>query len=159
MTNKTLLSMLKKRVEGAGKRWVEQLTIMIWAYRNTPKHSITLSPFHMAYGSEAVLPTKYMLPISWTRSVDNGLNEQLLSNEKALLDVKRSYDKQRISRLGDWVLKRAIKCSEQGKIDTNWNGSYVIDVIASKSAYFLHTIEGKHLSLPWNVVHHKFFRR
>lgn len=57
----------------------------------------------------------------------------------------------------DWVLKWVVRSLEHVKLDTNWNGPYVVDVIPSKSAYFLHTMEGEHLALPWNTIHLKFF--
>ena len=119
-----------------------------------------------------------MVPTSRTKSVDDGLNDGLLCNDKALLDetrlqamehlrkyqqeMKQRYDKkvqQRVFHPGDWVLRRAVRTSEQGKLDSNWVGPYVIDSLASKGAYFLKTLEGEKLALPWNAVHLKFFHR
>lgn len=61
-TNKTLLGILKKRLEGTGKRCAEHLPVVSWAYRTTPKYSTGLSFFYVAYEVEVVLPTKYILP-------------------------------------------------------------------------------------------------
>lgn len=110
---------------------MEQLPAVLWAYRTTPKHSIVLSPFYLAYGSKVVLPTKYMMPTSRTKCVDDGLNNLLFLSDKALLeetklqemkhmrkyqlDMKRRYDKRVKKRTfcpGDWVLKRVI-CSSK----------------------------------------------
>ena len=70
-TNKTLLGTLKKRLHQAKRQWVDELPAVLWAYRTTPKHSTGLSPFHLAFGTEAVLPTEVMLPNSRTIAVEN----------------------------------------------------------------------------------------
>lgn len=177
-TNKTLLDILKKRLVSTGKKWTDQLPPVLWAYRTTPKHSTGLSPFHLAFGAEAVLPTEIMLPTSRTASVEQGLNDQLLSNDRALLDetrlqaiehilkyqeaIKKRYDKkvkQRSFQQGDWVLRRAVRMSEQTKLDSNWKGPYIIDEVAPKGAYFLRTVDGERLALPWNAIHLKMFYR
>ena len=177
-TNKTLLAILKKRLEDTGRKWVEQLPPVLWAYRTTAKHSTGLSPFHLAFGTEAVLPTEIMLPTTRTQAVEQGFNEQLLSNDKALIREKRMqaiehilkyqemmkqrYDKKvkkRSFQQGDWVLRRATQPSEQRKFSTNWKGPYIIDRVATKGAYFLQTIDGERLALPWNATHLKIFYR
>lgn len=62
---------------------------MLWAYITKPKHSTSLSPFHLAYGPEEVMPTKYIMPISKTKCIEDGINEKLLSYDKAFLDETR----------------------------------------------------------------------
>ena len=136
--NKTLLVILKKRLETTGKKWVDQLPPVLWVYRTTPKHSTGLSPFYLAFGAEVVLPTEIMLPTSRTSAVEQGLNEQLLSNDKALLGetrlqaiehilkyqeaMKKRYDKKvkkRSFQQGDWVLRRAVHMSGLCKLNSN----------------------------------------
>ena len=48
-----IFDMLKKF---AG-RWVEELPAVLWSLRTTPNRSTGLTPFFLAYGSEAVLPS------------------------------------------------------------------------------------------------------
>ncbi|WVZ51269.1 hypothetical protein U9M48_002426 [Paspalum notatum var. saurae] len=38
-------------------RWTEELPSILWSLRTTPSHSTGFTPFFLAYGSEAVLPT------------------------------------------------------------------------------------------------------
>ena len=40
VTNKAIVSGLKKRLEGAKGGWIEELPNVLWAYRTTPKKSI-----------------------------------------------------------------------------------------------------------------------
>lgn len=62
----------------------------MWAYRPTPKHSTSLSPFHLAFGSEAVLPTEIMMPTSRIKAaVQSDHKDQILQNDQNLLDKTR----------------------------------------------------------------------
>lgn len=59
---------------------------MLWVYHATTKHSSRLSQFHVAYGSETIWPTKFMVPASRTKNMDDEVNNCFLSHDKALLD-------------------------------------------------------------------------
>ncbi|RVW87620.1 Transposon Tf2-11 polyprotein [Vitis vinifera] len=61
-TNKTLVTALKKRLEQAKGKWVEELPGVLWAYRTTPRRPTGNTPFALAYGMDAVIPTKIGLP-------------------------------------------------------------------------------------------------
>jgi len=39
------------------KRWVEELSSVLWSLRTTPSRATKYTPFFMVYGSEAVLLT------------------------------------------------------------------------------------------------------
>ncbi|RVX09050.1 hypothetical protein CK203_013858 [Vitis vinifera] len=57
-TNKTLITALKKRLEQAKGKWVEELPGVLWAYRTTPGRPTGNTPFALAYGMDAVIPTE-----------------------------------------------------------------------------------------------------
>nr|CAN73619.1 hypothetical protein VITISV_012052 [Vitis vinifera] len=61
-TNKTLITALKKRLEQAKGKWVEELPGVLWAYRTTPGRPTGNTPFSLAYGMDAVIPTEIGLP-------------------------------------------------------------------------------------------------
>ena len=61
-SNKTLLTALKKRLDSAKGKWVEELPEMLWAYRTTARKPTCVSPFALTYGMEAVIPTEIGLP-------------------------------------------------------------------------------------------------
>ncbi|RVW92740.1 Pro-Pol polyprotein [Vitis vinifera] len=61
-TNKTLITALKKRLEQAKGKWVEKLPGVLWAYRTTPGWPTGNTPFALAYGMDAVIPTEIGLP-------------------------------------------------------------------------------------------------
>ena len=61
-TNKTLITVLKKRLEQAKGKWVEELPGVLWAYRTTPGRPTGNTPFALAYGMDAIIPTEIGLP-------------------------------------------------------------------------------------------------
>jgi transposase InsO family protein len=50
-SNKTVLDGIKKRLEDAKGRWVEELPNVLWTFRTTPRRSTGETPFSLAYGS------------------------------------------------------------------------------------------------------------
>ena len=54
-TNKTLITALKKRLEQAKGKWVEELPGVLWAYRTTPGRPTGNTPFALTYGMDAVI--------------------------------------------------------------------------------------------------------
>jgi len=59
--NGMILQGLKSRIYNQlkkfGKKWVEELSSVLWSLRTTPSRATKYTPFFMVYGSEAVLPT------------------------------------------------------------------------------------------------------
>ena len=64
--NKTLLITLKKRLDLAKGKWVDELSGVLWAYITTARKPTGISPFAMTYGMEAIIPTKIGMPTIWT---------------------------------------------------------------------------------------------
>jgi len=44
------------RLKKFGKKWVEELSSVLWSLRTTSSRATKYTPFFMVYGSEAVLP-------------------------------------------------------------------------------------------------------
>ena len=55
ITNKAIMNGLKKRLDGAKRKWVEDPLNVLWAYRTTPRRSTGETPFSLTYGAEAVI--------------------------------------------------------------------------------------------------------
>jgi len=60
--NKVIVSGLKKRLDDAKGKWVEELPHILWTYGTTPCRSIGETPFSMIYGFEAVIPLEIGFP-------------------------------------------------------------------------------------------------
>ena len=65
-TNKTLLTALKKRLEGTKEKWVDNLPGVLWAYWKTFRRPTGATLFAFAYGMDAVIPTEIGLPTTRT---------------------------------------------------------------------------------------------
>ncbi|XP_075666061.1 uncharacterized protein LOC142635889 [Castanea sativa] len=61
-TNKVILAGLKKRLDDAKGRWVEELPYVLWTYRTTLCRSTGETPFSMTYGIEAIIPLELGFP-------------------------------------------------------------------------------------------------
>ena len=87
--NKVIVNGLKKRLDGANVRWVEELPHVLWTYRTTPRRSTRETPFSMTYGSEAVIPleTGFLKLRTSLFTPDN--NDQLLERILDLVDEQR----------------------------------------------------------------------
>ena len=54
--NKVIISGLKKRLDDAKGKWVEELPHVLWTYRTTPRRSTGETPFSMTYGAGNWVP-------------------------------------------------------------------------------------------------------
>ena len=58
VVNRSLLKIIKTRLEGAKGVWPDELPGVLWAYRTTVRTPTGETPFKLAYGSETVIPTE-----------------------------------------------------------------------------------------------------
>lgn len=81
------------------------------------KHSTRLSPFYLAFASEAILATKVIVLATCTKCVKYELKDKALQNEKALInDIRlgviehiKKYEEDIVSRYGETMKKRVFK--------------------------------------------------
>lgn len=55
VSNRTILTALKKRLESSKTKWVDEVPAILWAYRMTPHSATKETPFSLAYGSKVVV--------------------------------------------------------------------------------------------------------
>ena len=72
-SNKTLLTALKKRLDSAKGKWVDELPGVLWAYKTTARKSTGISPFAITYGMEAIILIEIGMPTIWTTSPNRGM--------------------------------------------------------------------------------------
>ena len=73
-----MLKIIKTRLEGAKGIWPKELPSVLWAYRMTARTPIGETPFQLAYGSEAVSPTKIGLTSYRVGNHDEGKNDEAM---------------------------------------------------------------------------------
>ena len=80
---------LKKRLDDAKGKWVEELPLVFWTYRTTPRRSIEETPFSMTYGADTVIPLETGFPILRTSSFTLSSNDGLLEKSFDLIEKRR----------------------------------------------------------------------
>ncbi|XP_026459068.1 uncharacterized protein LOC113359691 [Papaver somniferum] len=148
------------RIEGKVDRGVP-CSLMVLP--DDPKRSTGFSPFTLAYGTEAVIPTEVHLKTTKTRVVESGNNETVLDSDKELLEeqrettlqqlvryqqaIKLSYDrkvKERAFKPGEYVLKKTRAATMEpncGNLGANWEGPYIVDRPVSRGSYYLRNLD------------------
>ena len=58
MTNRTLLKIIKTKLDDTKDTWPEELPNVLWAYRTTARTPTGETPFRLTYGTEAVIPVE-----------------------------------------------------------------------------------------------------
>ena len=89
MTNKILLNSLKKRSKRAKDKWVNELSIILWAYKTTSRRPTRVTPFALAFGMEVVIPTEIGMPTVRTTMQESRSKGQDLERHLDWVDEER----------------------------------------------------------------------
>ena len=170
MANRSLLKIIKTRLEGAKEVWPDELPGVLWAYKMTVRTPTGETPFKLAYGSEAVIPAEVHMVNHRVMTYQDKDNEEQLRLNLDLIDevrtdaehktaryknlMARQYDamvKSRRFNIGDLVLKNvslAIKNPAHGILGLNWEGLYRIINCKRQGSYYLEALDGRKLEHP-----------
>uniref|UniRef100_A0A2N9HFN3 RNase H type-1 domain-containing protein n=1 Tax=Fagus sylvatica TaxID=28930 RepID=A0A2N9HFN3_FAGSY len=86
ITNRTLLKMIKTRLEGAKGLWVEELPSILWVYTTTARTPTKETLFKLTFGTEAIIPVEIGMTGFRTAHYCEGKNEDLLRLNLNLID-------------------------------------------------------------------------
>ena len=137
---------------------------VLWAYRTTARTPIGETPFQLAYGIKAVIPTEVGLTSYRVDNHDERRNDKVMHLQLDLVDKVRVTTKQRLAqyqdlmakhynsrvrhkdfKLEDLVLRKVMsetRDPSQGKLSPNWEGPYRITSWQRKVTYHLETLDG-----------------
>ncbi|GKV53644.1 hypothetical protein SLEP1_g60161, partial [Rubroshorea leprosula] len=137
------------------------------------------TPYHLAFGTEAVIPVELGVPSFRVTHFDEARNGQLLRENLDLLAEVREearlrtlvykqklanfYNKRvrpRTFKARDLVLRKADLTGFEtrfGKLAPNWEGPYTVAEVPHPGAYILQDAEGKRVPRVWNVNNLKKF--
>ena len=87
--NKVIVSGLKKRLDDAKGKWVEELPHVLLTYRTMHHRSTRETPFSMTYEVEVVIPLETGFPTSRTSSFNLKDNDEQLTKSLDLIEEKR----------------------------------------------------------------------
>ena len=89
MTNRTLLKIIKARLDDAQGAWPEELPNVLWAYKTTARTPTGETPFRLTYGTKAVIPVKIgATSIRREMFQEEGNDNQLRVNLDCLNEVR-----------------------------------------------------------------------
>jgi hypothetical protein len=174
--NKTLVKLIKKKIEDNPKRWHEVLSEALWAHHISRHGASKVSPFELVYGQEAVLPievnlgayrlaeknnldvdTYYALMMDNIDEVTNKHMEALEEIEKDKRRVARAYNKKvkvKSFQVGDLVWKMILpigtNSNKFGKWSPSWEGPYKVVKVCSENFYMVETLQGQQLPRALN---------
>nr|GEX66040.1 reverse transcriptase domain-containing protein [Tanacetum cinerariifolium] len=130
--NRCLGEGIKARMAEGNKNWVEELPLVLWAYRTMIKSSHDDTPFSITYETEAVIPAEIGMPTYRTTAVDVVNNDKEQSLNLDLLEELAS-----------------------GKLGPKWEVPYEVTYALGNGAYKLRSTDGTMLLRTWNVTNLK----
>ena len=98
MTNRSLLKIIKTRLEGAKGIWPNELPSILWAYRTTARTPTGETPLRLTYGGEAVIPAEVGLTSYRMHNHDENKNDEAMQLQLNLVDEIRAVAEQRLAR-------------------------------------------------------------
>jgi len=96
--NRSLLKIIKTRLEGAKGIWLKELPSVLWAYRTTARTPTGETPFRLAYESEAIIPAEVGFTSYRMDNHDEWRNDEAIRLQLDLLDEVRAIAKQRLAQ-------------------------------------------------------------
>jgi len=98
VTNRSLLKIIKTRLEGAKGVWPDKLPGVLWAYRTTVRTLTGETLFNLAYGSKAVIPAEVHMVNHRVMSYQEKDNEEQLHLNLDLIDEVRTEAEHRATK-------------------------------------------------------------
>jgi hypothetical protein len=182
-SNKTLVKLIKKKIEDNPNIWYEVLSKALWAHRISRHWATKVTPFEIVYGQEAILPIEVNLG-AYRLAKQNDLNvdtyhalmmnnidevtdkrlEVLEAIEKDKRRVARAYNKRvraKSFQVGDLVSKTIFpigsKSNKFGKWSPSWEGPYKVVRVCSGNSYMVESLRGQQLPRVLNGKYLKKF--
>ena len=98
MTNRTLLKIIKARLERAKGAWIDELPSVLWAYRTIARTLTSETPFNLTFWTEAIIPVEIGLTSFKATMFDKSKNGKELKVNLDLLDELREITRTRMAR-------------------------------------------------------------
>ena len=89
MTNRSLLKIIKTRLEGAKGAWPKELQNVLWAYRTTTRVPTGETPFRLTFATETVILVEVGLTSYRVKTYEDQKNQQELNRNLNLIDEVR----------------------------------------------------------------------
>ena len=80
------MNKIKKRLDNAKGKWVEEPPHVLWTYRTMPRKSTKETHFSMTYGAKAVIPLENGFLTMRTSTFTSDGNDELLKKNLDLVE-------------------------------------------------------------------------
>ena len=77
------------KLQKCGRRWIDELPVVLWSLRTTPHRATGQTPFSLVYGAEAVIPTELIYGLARVLAYDEVAQEQHQRDDVVLLEENR----------------------------------------------------------------------
>jgi hypothetical protein len=169
MSNRKLKSILNKTIVKGGKDWSKKLHGALWAYRTTFKTLIGMTPYQFVYGKACYLLVELEHKAYWAiKEMKLDLDVAMLKRRIQISELEemrlKAYEnasiyKERIKwwydksskrnslKKGDKVLlyNSRFKTFGKGKLQSKWDGPYVVHSALSNGAVTIMDVKGDQL--------------
>ncbi|XP_042443938.1 uncharacterized protein LOC122029044 [Zingiber officinale] len=108
VANREILQILQVRLDHIRGSWADELPCVLWAIHTTPKEGTGVTPFHLGYGGEAVIPVKVGVESDRVQQYSEDIAERRLL-ELDLVDL-----------VGDFVWKKVKPVGDVTKLEAPW---------------------------------------
>ena len=72
-----------------GRRWINELSAVLWSLRTTPNRATGQTPFCFIYGAEAVIPTELIYGSPRVLAYDEVAEDQHRHDDTVILEENR----------------------------------------------------------------------
>ena len=181
MTNRTLLRIIKTKLDDAKGAWLNELPNVLEVYRTIARTPTGETPFRLTYGTEAVIlvevgvantrritfneegnDDKLQLYLDCLDEVRDKASSRMAEYHRKMAEYYNKRVKLRQLDIGDLVLRKvtmATKDPTQGKLGPTWEGPYRVVHYSRQGSYHLETLDGRRLLRPWNIEHLKKYHQ
>jgi transposase InsO family protein len=168
-SNKTLLKIIKKKIDDNPRKWHEVLSEALWAHKMSRHGATRVTPFELVYRQEVVLTKEINLQScrivkqdmlsadEYTEGMMKGVDgvpeswlQALQEIDKEKLRVAKVYNRkvrEKSFQIEELVRKTILplgsKDRKLGKWPPSWEGPFRIVAIVLGNSYFIKTLEGK----------------
>jgi hypothetical protein len=153
-----------------GGKWIHELPHAIWGLRTQPSKATGQTPFFLVYGSEAILPADIMWKSPRVEMYNEGeANEArqleldsveearctaLVQSARYVQGIRRYHDrnmKERSFGIVDLVLRRIQDEFGLHKLNSRWEGPFIVKQVTRPGSYRLQYPEGQDVPNSWNI--------